>query len=190
MTNLMNSVESTFRVLYDKLCDMYHNGTHFADSRIYPDIGIIKKYKSFFQNPTHIIDNIYIGSAFNAASYNTLKNNNIGLIINVTNAITNYYDQDFIYRKYNIYDDNNESILHHSEQAYLDIVTYQDKCDNNILIHCFMGASRSASVIIYYLMKKKMMSFEKSLEYMLAKRCCVNLTPTYAKELQKIKEDI
>ena len=52
---------------------------------------------SFFEPPTHIIDNIYLGNAYNAAYYYGLKKNNIKMIINVTKEISKYYPEYFTY---------------------------------------------------------------------------------------------
>ena len=47
----------------------------------------------------HIIDNIYIGNACNAADYYTMKNLNITHIVNVSQEISNYFPEDFNYFK-------------------------------------------------------------------------------------------
>ncbi|AYV79687.1 MAG: hypothetical protein Faunusvirus38_1, partial [Faunusvirus sp.] len=45
---------------------------------------MISCYWSSLHEPTYIIDNLYIGSAVNAASYDELKRLNIQIIMNVT----------------------------------------------------------------------------------------------------------
>ena len=42
---------------------------------------------------THIIDNVYLGNAYNASSYNYLVNNNIKYIINAGMELDNYFIQ-------------------------------------------------------------------------------------------------
>ena len=50
-----------------------------------------------------------------------------------------------------------------------------------------MGSSRSASVIIYYLMKFYGKSFEDALQYVKHKRDIVNLNINFANELRNIQ---
>jgi len=81
--------------------------------RIFDKAGFFKKYKIFFNKPTRIIDNIYLGSAFNAASYRTLKKLNIKVILNVSYELSKYHKKydDFKYHQYTVHDDNRYSIL-------------------------------------------------------------------------------
>jgi protein phosphatase slingshot len=152
--------------------------------RIFPQIASITQMKIFFEKPHHIIDNIYLGSAFNASHSTTLKNLNIGLIINVTSEISNYYPNKYKYKKYTLVDNNSESIKQYFKDSYLSILEYQNEENNkNILIHCFMGASRSVSIVIYYLMKKHNYSLNDAIHFIRNKRHIINPTILFYKEL-------
>lgn len=160
-----------------------------SNKRLFPKIDVYNEYKHFFGEPTHIIDNIYLGSAFNAASFNTLKDNDIKVIINVTKEISQYYPEEFIYSQYNLYDNNQNTIKQYLEDAYNDILKYQDEEDGNILIHCFMGASRSATIVLYYLIKNKGYKFDEALKILRDKRPLVNPTFRLAKDVcESLKE--
>ena len=169
----------------EKLTDETNN------KRIFKSENILTEYIYFFSKPTHIIDNIYLGSAFNAASYYDLKELNIRSIINVTKEISQYYPDDFTYLNYNIYDNNKDSISDLLEDAYNNILHLQATSDGNILIHCYMGSSRSASLVLYYLMKSttndngELMSHEEALEFLKSKRKIVNPTFRLTKDLAK-----
>lgn len=156
--------------------------------RIFTPKPKIEQMQIFFSEPTHIIDNLYLGSAFNASHYNTLKKLNIGLIINMTNEISNYYENEIIYRKYGIYDDNKHPIKNFLDVTYEDIINFQREYPNkNILVHCFMGASRSASVMTYYLYKKHKYSINDGIIFLKNKREVVNLTVLFYNELSEIE---
>ena len=58
----------------------------------------------------------------------------------------------------------------------------------NILIHCFMGASRSASVVIYYLMKKYNYGLNEAVMFCKNKRELVNPTILFYNELSELTE--
>lgn len=161
------------------------------NKRILPEVGFLQEYWTFFDKPTHIIDNIYLGSAFNAASYEVLKDFDIKVIFNITREISNYYPEDFEYIRCDIYDNNKHSILRYLKTIYNHILFHQHHTTGNILIHCYMGASRSASVVIYYLMKKiknvngEYLSFDEALDLLKRKRTIVNPTFRFTKDLAK-----
>jgi hypothetical protein len=213
---MFNYIKSTAKVFYDKTVDYVYyteqeeNHQILDDSlndypgmikidlyedqhrsmRVYPPSGVYNEYMMFWSEPTHVIDNIYLGSAYNAASYTTLKNLNIKIIINATKEISNYYenDNDFIYLRYQLYDNNKNRIIQYLEQSFEDIQKYKNE-DGNILIHCFMGASRSASIVLYYLMKTQcnedgtQYSFDDAIKYLREKRITVNPTFRLTKDL-------
>jgi protein-tyrosine phosphatase len=165
--------------------------TEKDNARILPHVSYYDQCCVFFSQPTHIVDNIYLGSAFNAASYNTLKDNNISVIFNITKEISNYFPKDFTYYKCNIYDNNKHSISSYLEKIYQEIRYHQQKTEGNILIHCYMGASRSASVVLYYVMKTcknnsgEYLSFDEALNFIKSKRQVVNPTFRFTKDLAK-----
>ncbi len=228
MKRIYNYVSSNTKVLYDKVSDLAHQYTKTesdsenSDSddtikdydgvlkielyededkstRIYPPVGYYTEYTSFWKEPTHIVDNIYLGSAYNAASYNTLKNRNIKVIMNATTEISDYYPNDFTYLRYKLYDNNKHSIKKYLEKSYDDIKFHQENTTGNILIHCFMGASRSASIVLYYLMRTQKkedntyFSFDDAVSFLKEKRIVVNPTFRLTKDLAQsimIKTDV
>ena len=196
----INYVTSGLRVLIDRTADFvkYYaysdNDIDDNDSPDNKDINIKKRIfvpkskleqiQTFFSEPTYIIDNIYLGSAFNASNYKSLKQNNIGLIINMTNEISNYYDDEIIYKKYGLYDNNCEPILQYLDKTFEDIIEFQKNYPNkNILIHCFMGASRSASILTYYIHKKFNLTIDDSIIFIKNKREIINLTTLFYNQL-------
>lgn len=168
---------------YESLIDVEKYTDEKKNKRVFKRIGLLREYIVFLGSPTHIIDNLYLGSAFNAATYKTLKELDIRIIINMTKEIRQYYPEDFKYIQYELYDNNKNSIGKYLKKAYKDIKKYQDESEGNILIHCYMGASRSASVVIYYLMKTEEYTFDEALEYIKNKRSNVNPTFRMTKDL-------
>lgn len=184
-----NSNESREDSIRDYGIDYNKYNNEENSNRIYPEVGLLTEYSYMVYPPTHIIDNIYLGSAFNAASYNLLKELDIRVIFNITNEITNYYPDDFIYHKYDLNDDNRDSICEHLEVIYNLIKGYQNEggesgtSSGNIFVHCYMGRSRSASIVIYYVMKKLGCGFDEAVEYVIEKRPIVNPTFRFTKDL-------
>lgn len=160
-------------------------------NRILKDVSKFTEFGYFFSDPSHIIDNLFLGSAHNAATKSVLDKHEISLIINVTKAIRNSFPEEIQYVNYSLYDNNQNSIMVHLENAYQKIIEHQRTKEGNILIHCFMGRSRSATVVLYYLMRKcthpdgSSYTFDDALNLLLEKRPIVNPTFQFTKDLAK-----
>lgn len=100
-----------------------------------------EQYKSLTYEPINIIDNLYLGHAINAGSYYVLKKLNIGLIMNVTNEIDNYFEdcKEFEYAKYDISDNGKDKINNHLINSYLKIIDYQKTYPDKIFYSLLHG---------------------------------------------------
>lgn len=174
---------------YQNLLNIEKYTDEKENDRILPEIGYYEMYSTFIDYPTHIIENIYLGSAYNAAHYENLKKFDIKVILNITTEISDYYPDEFTYIRYDLYDNNKDSILQYLENAFQQIKYHQRNTEGNILVHCFQGRSRSASVVLYYLMKTQKhkdgtpYSFDDALEYLKKKRPVINPTFKFTKDL-------
>jgi protein tyrosine/serine phosphatase len=147
--------------------------------RIYTKLPKLTQLSWFFGHPTYIKDKIYLGSAFNAATKSTLDTLNIKYIINVTDKIENYFPGCYEYETYLIEDNDQQHITPYLEVSYQKIKEFQQNNDGNILIHCVMGASRSASIVCYYLMREYRFTPKEIYHAMKLKRECVNPSHTF-----------
>lgn len=112
---------------------------------------------------------LYLGNATSAASLKFLKSRQISHILtidsfplpaHITNngAITNKY--------IHIADMSRENIMEHFEDCieFIESALGDVNATNSILIHCFYGVSRSATIVIAYLMKKYSIGYRKAFE--------------------------
>lgn len=171
--------------LYQKITE-YINGDYNNVERVPENrhLTFSEMLSGFFSNPHHIIDNIYLGSAFNACDYYKLKELNIKTIINMTPELSNYYSEEFDYLKIGVRDKNDCSLAEYYEPIY-------EKLNNNIsngntFIHCYMGSSRSASGLIYYLIKKHGYTFDTAYEYINSIRSIILINKSFANELKQL----
>lgn len=185
--SLYELIKATFRVIYDKGYEYINKPvitTPPPGSRIYPIVPLYEQFQTYYSEPTHIIDNVFLGSAVNAASRKTLEGSNIGAIVNATREISHYFENDYKYHRVPITDNNIDEIIPYLDESYEFMVKFtQENPDKNILVHCHMGASRSASVVINYLIKKHKMTYDEALNYTRTKRAIVN--PTH-----KLRNDV
>lgn len=190
------------RVLYDtcthKLFNNVENGNNNCndnktneDTSIVPKTNVaryyVKKYSLFdclgpYYEPVFVIDNIFIGSAFNAASSAIIHKFNIKYIVNVTTNINNYFS-DVTYVNVKIEDNNSDSIDDFLVPTYNKLIEFKNKRDGNTLVHCYFGASRSVCIVLFYLMKMYNMELYDALEFMKTKRYLIHPTETLLKSV-------
>ena len=189
----MEYLFASLRVSYDYLVGKSNNLMQYFNEdtdvkttkvkRIYPKLPKLTQLSWFFGYPTYIKDKIYLGSAFNAATKSTLDALNIKYIINVTDKIENYFPNCYHYETYIIDDNDHQHIIPFLDKSYKKIKEFQEKNDGNILVHCVMGASRSASIVCYYLMREYNFNPKETYQAMKLKRECVNPSFTFYDDL-------
>jgi protein-tyrosine phosphatase len=242
--NLLYNLYSYLRIIPYKSIEYiknYINGVTVPHTHRLYEVPVSKRITNHITNlflePTHIIDNIYLGNAYNASNYATISKYNIKHIVNVTKEIKNYYEQqnnlpnnssgDFyddinnveIKDFNNVSNGNNVSISvynynTYNNVTYLRVPIYDDStyhitdyikeslefinnahstncnedsvgsCDGNILIHCYMGSSRSASIVLAYLIYKYNYSLEHALLFLKNKRNIVNINVNFINDIK------
>ena len=173
--------------LYILWCKILYGKNKKNVPRIAPKAPLYRQIIWFYKNPTQIINNLYLGSSFNAYDLELLKKNNIKVILNITHEIDNFYQSNSMlsYYKFPIFDNNIDDINNILGATFRIINKHLNK-NESILVHCYMGASRSASVIIHYLMKKYNLPYVQVLNFVIDKRPIVNLSEKFNSNLRKI----
>lgn len=103
--------------------------------------------------------------------------------MNVTREIDNFFPGMFNYLNIRVYDDEKTDLLKHWDNTF----KYINKAKNEgskVLVHCKMGISRSASVVIAYAMKAFNWNFEKALKHVRAKRSCIKPNNNFLNQLE------
>jgi len=154
---------------------------------------------NIFLYPTNIIDNIYLGNGYNASNYSVVRDYNIKYIVNVTKEIPNYYEYNIVsinntscapsnldikYFNIPILDNDEGHISVNISNVLNFIEEAQSKNDGNILIHCYMGSSRSASVVLAYLIYKYNFTLNNALKYIKKKRDIVNININFINDIK------
>jgi protein-tyrosine phosphatase len=180
----MDTIKSIYFVSNNKINNyLNRENEKQVPERQRDNVIIIDKIYYFFSDPTHIIDNIYLGNGNNAANFSSLENNNIQVIVNITSELDNYFENlnKFIYYKFPLLDEKNNNI---SEYFKKFINVYETNENKNILIHCYMGASRSACLVLLYLIYKKNMTFDEANNFLIKKRTIVNINKDFIIKLK------
>ncbi|KDO34126.1 hypothetical protein SPRG_01396 [Saprolegnia parasitica CBS 223.65] len=141
--------------------------------------------------PAHVLDHVYLGSRSHAKDRDTLLKLGITHILNVTPArsvdpvagVPNFFENDtrFTYRRCALYDNKGEDILTSIEGclAFLDQAQFYGK----VLVHCKQGVSRSASIVVAYVMRTKELSRDEALAFVQARRPEAQPNGSFLKQL-------
>lgn len=137
-----------------------------------------------------ITDNIYLGNWHDSIDMKKLQHNNIKYILTL-NTENKHTDANLVaFKKNGIktkYIDINDSISANILQHVNPCIHYiKSNAPSNVLVHCSMGISRSASIVIAYLIKEKNMTYSDALRYVKKKRHIINPNPSFAQQLRTI----
>ena len=143
-------------------------------------------YKKDSNPIDHIIDNIYLGDFRTADNIDILKEHNITHIINCAFNLPNKYPEQITYKRLELRDETDQPIIEKLEEAYQFIKENKDK---NIFVHCVFGKSRSASVVIFYIMKEKKLNFNEAKNYVKNIRKIVEPNSGFENELNRYYEE-
>ncbi len=143
-------------------------------------------YKKDSNPIDHIIDNIYLGDFRTADNIDILKEYNITHIINCAFNLPNKYPEQITYKRLELRDETDQPIIEKLEEAYQFIKENKDK---NIFVHCVFGKSRSASVVIFYIMKEKKLNFNGAKNYVKNIRQIVEPNSGFENELNRYYEE-
>ena len=127
-----------------------------------------------------IIPNLYLGNLLIANDIKLLKEKGFKKILTIMdNEGPKYEEKDFIHKKINIEDYSGENII----QYFGDCLNFMNDKEK-ILVHCMAGASRSATIVIAYIMWNKKMKFNNALNLVKSKRAVVNPNRGFKEQLK------
>ena len=150
-------------------------------------------------DPVNQVDlNIFIGDSTSAQDKPWLTSTGITHIINTAEEIQNFYADPktsggYRPRYFNLRlkdnptpgDEDLLGVLERTFRYIKDVIRINPSA--KISIHCHMGKSRSASIVIYYLMRSRGWGYEEALEFARSKRPIVSPNGWYAQQLKDVE---
>jgi len=89
----------------------------------------------------------------------------------------------FNYLNVRVYDDEKTDLLKHWDDTFKYITRARSE-GSKVLVHCKMGVSRSASVVIAYAMKAFGWEFKTAFDYVKRKRSCIKPNGSFVAQLE------
>ena len=144
----------------------------------------------FFGNaPVRVHERMWLGNAINATDYHLLTSIPIVGIVNATMEVPNFYHDDgILYHNVKIRDDfgcEMSKQLFEKSAEFMDMV-FLAKPNGHILVHCFVGRSRSVAICCYFLMTRHKYSFEKAYQLLSKLRPFARINESFANTLRSL----
>lgn len=204
----IDSNEMNFSNSDNKQLFIYYVNNIKTFYEIYPFLCILpnKKYKKIKYNyPNSIIKNrLYLGDVYSARDFIIFEHLNIKYVINCTKEESNNFehknikylnikiDDKFTENICNYFDKSctfiNNCIMDNNKMNNLDYKNISECLNDNnksILIHCQAGISRSATIVISYLMKMNKINYQEAFEYVKYNRPCISPNMGFIEQLNK-----
>eukprot|EP00993_Chasmostoma_nieuportense_P004341 NODE_5015_length_710_cov_8.768439_g4852_i0.p1 GENE.NODE_5015_length_710_cov_8.768439_g4852_i0~~NODE_5015_length_710_cov_8.768439_g4852_i0.p1 ORF type:complete len:208 (-),score=61.73 NODE_5015_length_710_cov_8.768439_g4852_i0:86-646(-) len=136
---------------------------------------IHQRFHSEDEFASEIFPWLYLGNARDAVNYDTLKSKNIKWILNISKEVDCPEAErlGYTYMQIDVEDNSDVPIGDHFHSA-TEFIENARKHQERILVHCRRGISRSATIVIAYVMQYTNMSFDEAFDYVKAKRHIIN----------------
>lgn len=133
---------------------------------------------------SEIVPGVFLGSWKEACHLDLLLNMGITHILNCS-GLKNMYPEKFEYMKIDIEDDENTNIAKYFNKANRFICNTLVK-KGKVLVHCFAGVSRSPTLILAFLIRKRRYKFIDAFNLVKSKRRCIDPNSGFIQQLQHI----
>ena len=135
-----------------------------------------------------ITETLFLGNLSGAENIEKLKKLGIKKVLSCLEKFfwPIYKESDnIIHKKLIIHDFDQENIIKHFGECFNFI-----KGDDKILVHCAAGASRSASIVIAYVMWNKKMTYSDAFDFVRNKRSIVYPNPGFIEQLKLFEKEL
>lgn len=139
--------------------------------------------------PNEIIpDRLFLGSHLHGESLEVVNNLRITHIVNATKSISNRFQDRLQYCRVVVEDEESEMICYHFNKAFRFMdMAFSESPETRILVHCAQGISRSATLVIMYLMRTNDLTYEQALELVQKHRDVVQPNPGFVAQLKEFE---
>jgi len=132
-----------------------------------------------------ITEKIFLGNECGAHNAEFLKERGITHILIAGNYLHKKFPKDYQYLKLPLIDRMTQDLFPYFQEA-IDFIDSSDR----ILVHCAGGMSRSAAIVIAYLMVKNKWKYQNACEFVKEKRAIVCPNEGFVIQLKRLEEMI
>ncbi len=132
-----------------------------------------------------IRDKLYLGNYDQAKIKEDLKKRNVSHILVCGSGLDIFFPNDFIYEKFELEDIEEQDL----KPFIMPAINFIEK-GGIVFVHCHAGVSRSASIVISYIMYKLRLPFEMAFGFVKNKRNCIFPHTKFRNDLMELEEQI
>ncbi|XP_053304657.1 serine/threonine/tyrosine-interacting-like protein 2 [Spea bombifrons] len=138
-----------------------------------------------------ILPFLFLGNEKDAQDLGRMVTLNIGHVLNVTTHLPLYHAESgaLRYKRLPATDNSKQDLRQYFEEAFEFIEEAQQK-GKGVLIHCQAGVSRSATVVIAYLMKHTLMTVGDAYKFVKGKRPIISPNLNFMGQLMEFESDL
>ncbi|XP_029470550.1 dual specificity protein phosphatase 10-like isoform X2 [Rhinatrema bivittatum] len=136
-----------------------------------------------------ILPFLFLGNEKDAQDLEHMASLNIGHVINVTTHLPLYHPGTLCYKRLPATDSGKQNLRQYFEEAF-EFIEEAHQCGKGVLIHCQAGVSRSATIVIAYLMKHTLMTMGDAYKYVKGKRPVISPNLNFMGQLLEFETDL
>ena len=140
------------------------------------------------QVPDKILDGLYLAGANVARNHMALRKRGITHVLTVADIPPPWPDK-FKYRQISVADESQTDLLSRFEEAH-QFIDEARGAGGAILVHCAAGVSRSATIVISYVMREDGKTYEEAFDFVKEKRSVVCPNRGFVEQLQKWEQTL
>ena len=142
--------------------------------------------KRYLRPISQVTENIYLGNIYDAFNQRNLEDLGIKKVLSlISDPQLLMYPKEIEHKLIKINDLPRENIIKYFGECLLFI-----EGDKKVLVHCMAGASRSATIVIAFLMWDHKMTYHKALTLVKDKRFIVFPNPGFRDQLQIFEKEL
>ncbi|KAI1897719.1 hypothetical protein AGOR_G00086170 [Albula goreensis] len=140
---------------------------------------------------TPILPFLFLGNEQDAQDLDQMQRMNIGYVLNVTTHLPLFhYERGLLsYKRLPATDSNKQNLRQYFEEAF-EFIEEAQQAGQGLLIHCQAGVSRSATIVIAYLMKHSWMTMTDAYKFVKARRPIISPNLNFMGQLLEFEEDL
>lgn len=141
---------------------------------------LIKRYDYI----NEITDKIFLGELMGGKQRAYLRKKGVTNILSIIDKNACYFPKDFTYKHINMQDLSDCQIMKHFREC----LEFIDTSKGKVFVHCLAGISRSATIVIAYLMWKDKLSYQEAYFKVKNKRRYIDPNDGFVKQLQEFEK--
>ncbi|KAM3130372.1 hypothetical protein pb186bvf_017575 [Paramecium bursaria] len=138
--------------------------------------------------PQKGVGGVYLGNIESAGNGTLLGNYDIGAILSVMSTKDFTYGQHIAHKFIRADDADFVNLSKHFDEAFEFID--QNRKKTNVLVHCHAGVSRSATLLIAYMMQKYQITLNQAFQKVQRERRIINPNPGFMRQLKTLESKL